>query len=275
MSEDNVTNLKKLTAEMADLSKRIALIDKTVRGSLVEKKRFSERAGELVIALADAKNQLSPVKVGSIDVTLGNPKSIAKFFTFNFINKPRLPLAEVTGERFYGSGVYAIYYEGKAEKAYVPLSGTETPIYVGKADPAEAYAETTEAQGEALYKRLSEHARNIAKTNLNLSDFTCRNVAIQSGMQSAVEHFMIQFYQPIWNKEIKVCFGIGKHGDSAKTRANKRSPWDTMHPGRKWAAKTKEDQKSRKKVEEDILEHLIKHPPIPNLESLMEQLSLG
>ena len=28
---------------------------------------------------------------------------------------------------------------------------------------------------------------------------------------------------------------MSKHGDSAKTRANKRSPWDVVHPGRLWA----------------------------------------
>ena len=178
-------------------------------------------------------------------------------------------------ERFYGAGVYAIYYHGKSVQAYQPLSGTETPIYVGKADPDAPYAETTEKQGEVLYKRLKEHARNIEKTDLDLKDFTCRQVAIQSGMQAAVEHFMIRFYRPIWNKEIKVCFGIGKHGDSAKTRANKRSPWDTMHPGRKWAENTTEDQKSRLIVEEDILNHFDAYPPIPDLDTLREKLSLG
>ena len=29
--------------------------------------------------------------------------------------------------------------------------------------------------------------------------------------------------------------GFGKHGDSAATRTNTRSPWDTLHPGRPWA----------------------------------------
>jgi hypothetical protein len=28
---------------------------------------------------------------------------------------------------------------------------------------------------------------------------------------------------------------MSKHGDAAKTRANKRSPWDVVHPGRLWA----------------------------------------
>jgi hypothetical protein len=94
-------------------------------------------------------------------------------------------------------------------------------------------------------------------------------------MQAAVEHFMIQFYRPIWIKEIGVCFGIGKHGDNPNTRANKRSPWDTLHPGRTWAEKTKEDQKSREKVEQDILNHFARCPPILDEEELRRKLVTG
>ncbi|MDA3875060.1 MAG: Eco29kI family restriction endonuclease, partial [Kiritimatiellae bacterium] len=154
-----------------------------------------------------------------------------------------------------------------------PGSWTESMRQLGNAVPVEL--SWVVASSLQLYNRLKEHSRAIKTTNLNLADFTCRHVAIQSGMQAAVEHFMIGFYRPIWNKEIKVCFGIGKHGDSTKTRANKRSPWDTMHPGRKWAENTKEDQKTRMKVEEDIHRHLEAHPPIPDLDALRERLSLG
>ncbi|MCH7885481.1 MAG: Eco29kI family restriction endonuclease, partial [Planctomycetes bacterium] len=37
-------------------------------------------------------------------------------------------------DRFPGAGVYALYYNGNFP-AYAPIKGTETPIYVGKADP--------------------------------------------------------------------------------------------------------------------------------------------
>ena len=69
-------------------------------------------------------------------------------------------------------------------------------------------------------------------------------------------------------------YGIGKHGDSASTRANKRSPWDTMHPGRKWAADTKDDQMSRKEIESRIAEHFIAHPVVADKDSLFKLLSL-
>lgn len=152
MEANQTVDLKELSAELAKLKARIADIDPALEASPAMRRRFVDRAGELAVALNAARELLSPVIVGKIDVTLGNPKSIAKFFTFNFISQPRLPLAAVVERRFYGAGVYAIYYEGKGEKAYQPLSGTETPIYVGKADPDEAYAETTEKQGEVLGK---------------------------------------------------------------------------------------------------------------------------
>ena len=86
---------------------------------------------------------------------------------------------------------------------------------------------------------------------------------------------MIRLFQPIWNKEIKICYGIGKHGDSPLTRANKRSPWDTMHPGRKWATGTTTDQKKRAEIEASIAAHFQHNPIIPDKEVLFKLLSLG
>jgi len=236
---------------------------------------FVEDSGALIASLQRVREQISPVHFGTIGITLGRSDSIAKFFAFSFVNRDKRDLAGLIDTPFYGSGVYAIYYHGKKQKAYRPLSGTETPIYVGKADPKDSYAEIVEDQGLALHVRLKEHAKNIARTDLKLSDFRYRAAAIQSGMQSAVEDFMIRLFQPIWNKEVKICYGLGKHGDSATTRANKRSPWDTMHPGRKWAADTTTDQMKRAEIEKKIAGHFGRHPVIPDKETLFKKLSLG
>jgi hypothetical protein len=114
----------------------------------------------------------------------------------------------------------------------------------------------------------------MVNANLPLADFYYRAAPIQTGMQAAVEDFMIRLFRPIWNKQIKICFGIGKHGDSAKTRANRRSPWDTMHPGRKWAADTKSDQMNREGIEARIADHFTKHPVIANRDRLFKLLAL-
>lgn len=237
-------------------------------------KRFVDESGLLITDLRRIRERVSPVHFGAIGITLGRSDSIAKFFAFSFTNQDKRPLDKLADSPFYGSGVYAIYYHGNTEKAYKPLSGAETPIYVGKADPKNPQAETVEEQGQALYSRLKEHSKNMTKTNLALSDFYFRASPIQTGMQASVEDFMIRLFRPIWNKEIKICYGIGKHGDSAETRQNKRSPWDTMHPGRKWAANTKADQMKRHEIEAKIAEHFRNHPIIANKDRLFKLLSL-
>lgn len=157
----------------------------------------------------------------------------------------RVPLNTI--EPTYGSGVYAIYYEGD-HPLYQAISGTETPIYVGKADPASGDASTVREQGPRLTGRLLEHAGTIATAAnyietvtpagihpIRLEDFTCRRLVCATNAQLVAEKHLIGMFWPLWNSETKACWGMSKHGDSAKTRSNKRSPWDVVHPGRLWA----------------------------------------
>ncbi|OYX52758.1 MAG: hypothetical protein B7Y97_00895 [Sphingomonas sp. 32-66-10] len=157
----------------------------------------------------------------------------------------RVPLNTI--EPTYGSGVYAIYYEGD-HPLYQAISGTETPIYVGKADPASGDASTVREQGPRLTGRLLEHAGTIATAAnyietvapvgihpIRLEDFTCRRLVCATNAQLVAEKHLIGMFWPLWNSETKACWGMSKHGDSAKTRSNKRSPWDVVHPGRQWA----------------------------------------
>lgn len=272
--EQNIPELLKKIQELRSSLSAFKYSKTTSKPHDTVLKRFVAESGLLVADLRRVREQVSPIRFGTIGITLGRSDSIAKFFAFSFNNQEKRNLDNLIDSPFYGAGVYAIYYHGKAEKAYIPLSCTETPIYVGKADPLNPQAETIEEQGQALYSRLKEHAKNIKKTALPLSDFRYRAAPIQTGMQAAVEDFMIRLFRPIWNKEIKICYGIGKHGDSAKTRANKRSPWDTMHPGRKWAAATKSDQMNRVEIEAKIATHFNKFPVIDDKEKLFKLLSL-
>jgi hypothetical protein len=271
------TGLNEILKRIVALRRSLAGIGPEIKAPAVQAgdgNEFVKLSGQLMDELQRVREQISPVRFGSIGITLGRSDSIAKFFAFSFVNQEKRNLAELIATPFYGSGVYAVYYHGATEEAYRPLTDTETPIYVGKAEPKDPYAETVEAQGQALYARLKEHAGNIAKTKLKLDDFHFRAAAIQSGMQSAVEDFMIRLFRPIWNKEVKICYGLGKHGDSATTRANKRSPWDTMHPGRKWAAGTTADQMKRGDIVAKIAVHFQRHPIIRDKESLFKLLSL-
>jgi len=238
-------------------------------------KRFVGESGKLLSELRELRETVSPVHFGPIGITLGRSDGIAKFFAFSFANQARKPLKCLNDAPFFGSGVYAIYCVRLGEACYRPLSKSETPIYVGRSRPLNANAETVEEQGKALFKRLKEHSKSIGKAELSLADFEYRAAPIQTGMEAAVEDFMIRLFKPIWNKEVKICFGIGKHGDDPGTRQNKRSPWDTMHPGRSWADGTKENQMARSDIEGKIADHLRANPVIRTKADLFKRLALG
>jgi hypothetical protein len=79
---------------------------------------------------------------------------------------------------------------------------------------------------------------------------------VQTGYQRAAEQYLINFFKPIWNSEIQICFGVGKRGDDPETRANGRPPWDTLHPAQPWADRLTEDQKPASQIRREIAEHL-------------------
>jgi len=177
------------------------------------------------------------------------PKVVGRLVAETLLLQPRRSLSDMADARFYGAGVYAIYYRGDFD-AYKPLSGKEHPLYVGKADPAELHASGPREQGERLSTRLRDHARSIrGTTNLKIEDFDCRYLVVRSAWVETAEDNLIEHFKPVWNKEMRVCYGFGKHGDDPETRGNKRSPWDTLHPGREWAAR-KGNAPSAKSVEE-------------------------
>lgn len=187
----------------------------------------------------------------------GNPAVVGRFIALAMIAQPRIPLSNV--DKFHGSGVYALYYKGEYAP-YAPISGSETPIYVGKADPGQDTARTPLEQGERISRRLKDHFRNISKARTTLAavDFDCRFLVVQTGWQGAAEDYLINLFQPVWNSETDICFGLGKHGDSPSTRSNRRSPWDTLHPGREWASRgpNMEDARSEDRILDDIGSHL-------------------
>lgn len=276
MSDSPHSEIRQKIAEIESLGNELREVLRKHRDGFAQpiRDKLDAKLAELVGCLIEARKILDIGKHGKIALSLGHPDAIARFYAFSLVNFDRVALEETAENRFYGSGIYAIYYKGTEIPSYVPLSDSETPIYVGKAVPGDREAEFTEQQGPALWKRLREHLKSICNGGLNPSEFEVRYATVQSGMESAVEDFMIHFFKPIWNKEIKVCFGIGKHGDAATTRANKRSPWDTMHPGRAWADATIADQSSRKEIEAKIAAHFESHPPIQSREQLIHSLAL-
>ncbi len=157
--------------------------------------------------------------------------------------RPVLPLAALAP--FTGAGIYAIYYAGgyapyqilaaANQSAVAPFS---RPIYVGKAVPEGArkggFGLDLPA-GAVLFSRLNEHAMSIRQAqNLDLRDFSCRYLVVDDIWIPLGEALLIQSFSPLWNKLVE---GFGNHDPGSGRVGQKRSPWDTIHPGRSWTAR--------------------------------------
>lgn len=213
-----------------------------------------------VSRLTRLMREMDPIKHPIFVFDPTNPEIVGQLIGKTMLEQQRYRLATIP--KFYGSGVYALYFKGDFD-AYRPIKGRETPIYVGKADPPTPDAKTVEAQGPKLSARLAEHAKSVraASGTLNIDDFECRFLVVQSGWQRAAEDYLVSLFKPIWN--MRICYGFGKHGDDPGTRGNTRSPWDTLHPGRVWATRegNRPSSLTVEQIKEQIAEHFKKHPP--------------
>lgn len=139
---------------------------------------------------------------------------------------------------FPGPGVYMIYYRGNHQR-YKNISNGTIPIYIGKAVPTGwrtgIISNPTESK---LKSRLMEHARSIESVdNLELAHFVCRFAIIppeDASIISVIESSLIQKLRPIWNTTID---GFGNHDPGRGRYQQAKSEWDTLHPGRTWAAR--------------------------------------
>jgi hypothetical protein len=231
-------------------------------------RRIREGLAAHADALEAARSATDPIRTPRTTFDPADPKAIGRMVSIALIAQPLILLTEV--QPAYGSGVYAIYYRGD-HPLYAGISGSETPIYVGKADPANDDASTTREQGAKLTARLLEHAGTIgtaegyaAKLPANLSpiglaDFYCRRLVCATNAQLVAEKHLIRTFWPVWNSQTKACWGMSKHGDSATTRANKKSPWDVVHPGRLWA------------LDERLVDSLVPHEIAKRIDATLQR----
>lgn len=233
------------------------------------RKSLEEQIRGIINDLGKYLSDLDPIRQPTSIFDPSNPKIVGRFVSLALVAQSRQPLSDI--KKFYGSGVYAIYYNGKFAP-YAPIAQSETPIYVGQAAPSISNARTPSEQGDKLSGRLTEHCKNISKatSTLLIEDFEFRALVVQSGWETAAEDYLIHLFHPIWNNETQLVYGIGKHGDAATTRSNKRSPWDTMHPGRTWAGDPKlQDAKDTARIKTELDEHFKIHPVFPDMDSLL------
>ena len=256
----------KLREELADIATKARGLNFTTHDRRILKRDIGLVADHLNTFLSE----LDPVKGPKTVFDPGNPRTIGFFIAMALTAQSRQSLSQLG--KLYGSGVYAIYYNGSFE-LYAPLRGTETPIYVGQAAPSIDHAQTAVEQGARLAARLDEHRNNIkrASVTLDIADFDYRSLVVQTGWETGAEDYLIRLFRPIWNRETNLVFGLGKHGDSSKTRRNKRSPWDTLHEGRAWAIDEEiADAKSPAKIAKELIAHFAAVPPFPSCKDVFE-----
>lgn len=258
--------------EVAAIRERIAELlgaTEAASHSATARKKLERELRALIGDLEASLLRLDPISQPASIFDPSNPKVIGRFTALALLAQDRRPLSSVG--RFYGSGVYAIYYRGDFE-LYRPLSGTETPIYVGKASPSLQSARTAAEQGERLAARLNDHRKNITRaiSTLDIADFEARFLVVQSGWEGTAEGYLINLFRPIWNSETNILYGLGKHGDDPLIRANRRSPWDTLHPGRTWARDSIDDAKPIEQIKRELERHFTIHRPVVDRNELLE-----
>lgn len=154
---------------------------------------------------------------------------------------------------FAGAGIYGLYYVGEF-KAYRLIAEQnrenkfEQPIYVGKAVPPGARKGglgLDAKPGNALFKRIGEHADSIRQTKLSVEDFYCRYLAVEDIWIPLGESLLIARFAPVWNKLID---GFGNHDPGKGRYGQLRSRWDVLHPGRAWAERCQKRQETAKQI---------------------------
>ena len=121
-------------------------------------RRIREGLAAHAAAVEAARSSTDPIRMPRATFDPADPKAIGRMVSIALLAQPLVALGDV--QPAYGSGVYAIYYRG-THPLYEGISRSETPIYVGKADPANDDASTTREQGAKLTARLLEHAGTI------------------------------------------------------------------------------------------------------------------
>ena len=268
--------LESALVELVELAKMPGsnAVASRIRGEL---RAFSEKLEE--VRAATDKVQLPRATFDPFE-----PKTVGRMVALAMLAQPLVVLSAVTDS--YGSGIFAIYYVGD-HPFYAAISGTETPIYVGKADPALRDASTPRQQGIKLSGRLREHAGRISDVEryateghlppglhpIHLKDFKCRRLTCATNAQLVAETHLIGMFWPLWNSQTKACWGLSKHGDAAVTRKNKRSPWDVVHPGRNWAlSEALEDSLNPGAIKSRIDEVLRNTPPRTDHAALLGEI---
>lgn len=162
-------------------------------------------------------------------------------------------------ERFRGSGIYALYYQGNSEP-YELLGefnrdhGCRVPIYIGRAKDTggrRGLSPFEPVTGSLLWERVNHHKRSIeSATSLSVEDFAVRALVVMPIWIPLAEAMAIRRYKPLWNSHLQ---GFGIHAPGSGRSEQKRSEWDELHPGRGFAGALKRNESATRQA---LLERL-------------------
>jgi hypothetical protein len=134
------------------------------------------------------------------------------------------PLPEILTEPHATPGVYLLGYTG-THPMYRPVAASGQPVYIGS---------TT-----ALHDRLARHSHSVAQVeDLETVDLTAKLIRCPSWHAAVhLEGLLTDALAPLWNQRWIAGFGSRAQGPG-RVRHQRRSAWDTLHPGRRWATGT-------------------------------------
>lgn len=203
--------------------------------------------------------------------------NLAKSIELELLSRPAIPLRDAGSIR--GAGVYVIYYTGP-HPAYADIAGTfpsgpmARPIYIGKAIPSGGrkggITAEVSAEGRALANRLKKHITSITEgEGLELSDFHIRHLVVDDVWIPLGENMLIETFKPVWNVALD---GFGNNDPGKRRKAQFKSPWDVLHPGRKAAINTTDSPELTVSLILDrVADHFAGRPLTPLPKAIVKQ----
>lgn len=193
-------------------------------------------------------------------------EALAESIGVMFLRRPATPMPPTDVPA--GAGVYAIYYTGNAQPygdlgRHNQREAIQIPVYVGKATlKGVRIGMTAQEIGFRLRDRLANHARRLTEANFDLSDFRCRHLVIDPVWVPLGESLLIGLFEPVWNVVVQ---GFGNNPVGAGRTAQRRSAWDTLHPGRQWSSRlpvgsANQVQQIRNQIRQHIEDVLHRYP---------------
>lgn len=132
---------------------------------------------------------------------------------------------------FGGGGLLAVYYDGGFEP-YAPISGTDTPLYVGGAALSRAGVSGRRTDSRVLFQRLRRHGKSLMEIvghEFGLRDFRCRFLVVDDIWIAPTQQLLVTMHRPLWNT---VLTGFGANEQGSTARMSRPSRWSELHSQR-------------------------------------------